>query len=324
MKKIVIAGGTGFLGTSIATYFARTGTEVVILTRGVPGEKNNTNATEAPPPLAGIRLVLWDALTLGDWTKEIYGADILINLCGKTVNCRYTRKNRQAIIDSRILPTQLLGAAIQNCTRPPKLWINASSATIYRHAMDKPQDELTGETEDNFSVQVCKQWEEAFFRMRTPFTRKVALRMAITLGSGGILKPYFNLVKWGLGGRQGSGKQMYSWVHIEDTCRIIAWLLEQKEMEGVYNCSSPEPVSNDIFMKTIRKHTGHFCGLPLFTWMLKLGAAIAGSEPELVLKSRWVVPTKLTASGFAFKYTSLDDAIKNIVANTAHKQYHLF
>ncbi|MEO5562107.1 MAG: DUF1731 domain-containing protein [Chitinophagaceae bacterium] len=205
-----------------------------------------------------------------------------------------------------------------------KLWINASSATIYRHATDGPQDEYTGEFHDGFSVQVCQRWEKVLYDQTTPATRKVALRMAITLGPGGVLIPYFNLLKFGLGGKQGSGKQMFSWIHIEDTCRMIEWIAAHEDLEGTYNCSSPNPVSNIEFMQQLRKATGHVFGLPAYEWMLKIGAPIIGTETELIVKSRWVVPTRIKETGFEFKYPFIKEAFTAIISQVPRKQYHLF
>jgi hypothetical protein len=177
---------------------------------------------------------------------------------------------------------------------------------------------------NDFSIQVCKLWEKTFFEMRTPFTRKIGLRMAITLGSGGVMTPYFNLLKFGLGGRQGNGRQMYSWVHIEDTIRMIEWIFEHPELEGTYNCCSPNPVTNNAFMSTLRKFTGHKFGLPAFEWMLAIGAKLIGTETELILKSRWVVPTKILQTGFTFKYPLLENAFTDIINKTPRHNYHLF
>jgi uncharacterized protein (TIGR01777 family) len=207
---------------------------------------------------------------------------------------------------------------------PPSLWINAASATIYRHAMDRPQDEETGEVHNDFSVQVCKLWEKTFFEERTPFTRKIAFRMAITLGAGGVMVPYFNLLKFGLGGKQGSGRQMYSWVHITDVCRAIDFMVEHPDLEGVYNLSSPNPITNETFMKTLRKAAGHKYGLPAYEWMLAIGTRLIGTEDELILKSRWVVPTKLLQEGFTFKYVTIDKAFADIISKVPRKSYHLF
>lgn len=321
-EKIIIAGGTGFIGTALAHYFGKDN-EVVILSRNIAESANNKNGCEHPLP-SNVRIIYWDGINGGAWEKELYGAAIIINLSGKSVNCRYTTKNKKLIFDSRTYPTKAIGNAIKKCTKPPKLWINAASATIYPHATTSPRDETFTEFENDFSVQVCREWEKVFEEQRTPFTRKVILRMCITLGSGGIMTPYFNLLKFGLGGKQGNGNQMYTWIHVEDTCRIVEWLYENKEMEGTYNCCSPEAVSNKTFMKELQKATGHKFGLPAYTWMLKMGAAVIGTETELVLKSRWVVPAKLLKSGFTFKYPNIKSAFTEIISRTPPKAYHLF
>lgn len=323
-EKIIIAGGSGFIGEEMIRYFGKDN-DICILTRQVNSGINNRNHYQSlrPEELNRVSWVQWDGITTSEWVKELDGADLLINLSGKSVNCRYTEKNKQEILTSRINPVNTLGKAIALCKRPPACWINASSATIYRHATDRAQDEYNGEFHDGFSVDVCRQWEKAFYDQPTPHTRKIALRMAITLGSGGVLIPYFNLLKFGLGGRQGSGKQMYSWVHIEDTCRMIEWLYEHPELEGTFNCSSPFPVTNKIFMQTLRKLTGHRFGLPAYEWMLKAGAVLIGTEIELVLKSRWVLPTRIKETGFSFRHPFLEEALEDLVRNIPRKQYHL-
>jgi uncharacterized protein (TIGR01777 family) len=188
-----------------------------------------------------------------------------------------------------------------------------ASATIYRHAEDRPQDEYTGEVGDDFSMRVCKSWEKTFFGHRTPFTRKIALRTAITLGRGGALAPYRRLVKWGLGGKQGDGRQMYSWVHIEDLGRAIEWFFDHPDMEGAYNIVAPEPLTNARFMAALRQAIGCRFGLPAPAWLLKFGAALIGTETELVLKSRWVLPTKLARTGFRFRYSKLNEALASLM-----------
>lgn len=310
-QKIIIAGGTGFIGRYLArAWSARY--EVVILTRQTARSENNSFGKNgiSLADAANIRLVKWDGNHTGGWCKELEGAALVVNLTGKPVNCRYTARNKALILNSRVNATNAIGRTIQQCVHPPKLWINAASATIYRHAEDYPQDEYTGEIKDDFSVQVCRQWEQALFEHRTPFTRKVALRMAFTLGSGGITVPFIRLVTCGLGGRMGNGRQMVSWVHIEDVRRMMEWLLEQKEAEGVYNCCSPNPVSNAVWMRTLRRLSGVRFGLPLPVWLLKAGAFIIGTETELLLKSRWVIPVKITEPGFKFQYPLLEDALK--------------
>jgi uncharacterized protein (TIGR01777 family) len=324
-KKIILPGGSGFIGQELAKYFGKEN-DVVILTRQQKDVKTNRNnfSSLTKEEQKQLRWVKWDGKTIGGWKDELEGASLVINLAGKSVNCSYNEKNKKEIFDSRTNATAAIGEAIRQSSKPPELWINASSATIYRHAEDLPQDEFTGEFHDDFSVQVCKRWEKTFYEQLTPQTRKVALRMAITLGPGGILIPYFNLLKFGLGGPQGSGRQMYSWVHIEDTCRMIEWIYDHKELEGTFNCTSPNPVSNKIFMETFRNVTGHIIGLPAFDWMLKLGAPIIGTEVELVLKSRWVVPTKILQTGYQFTFSYLRDALTDIISKVPRKQYHLF
>lgn len=324
-KRIVIAGGTGFIGREITKYFAPFN-EIVILTRNPRVRVDNafSNFELEDHKQSNVRFVEWDAKHQGEWTKEIDGCDIVINLAGRSVNCRYNKANKKEIFDSRTNPTQAIGEAIRKATVPPKLWINASSATIYRHATDRPQDEYTGEYHNDFSVQVCKLWEKTFFGERTPFTRKVAFRMAITLAGGGVIMPYLNLCRFGLGGKQGSGQQMFSWVHITDICRAIEFMYERNDLEGVFNLAAPGPVTNEVFMRRLRQATGHKFGLPAYTWMLKAGAAIMGTETELLLKSRWVLPTKLQQAGFTFTYPVIEKAFSQVIGALPRRSYHLF
>ncbi len=319
-KKIIIAGGSGFIGQELCNYFGR-GNEIIILGRQLPGQEANNHGQNSVEQevRSNLRFVKWDALHLGDWTSELEGAELLINLTGKSVNCRYTEKNKTEIFSSRTEPTKLLGEAIRKAVHPPKLWINAASATIYPHATSTPRDESFTDFADDFSVQVCQLWEHTFMEQRTPFTRKAALRMAITLGAGGVMVPYFNLLKFGLGGRQGYGEQMYSWIHIHDTCRMIDWIAEHTELEGIYNCSSPGAITNAVFMKTLREATGTRFGLPAFSWMLKMGGRIIGTEAELVLKSRWVLPSRIQATGFRFRYETLAPALEEIISKTPQR-----
>lgn len=292
-NKIVIAGGTGFIGRYLESRFNAEGYEVLIISR----DADHISWTDD----RGLK----DALE---------NAEVLINLAGKSVDCRYTKKNKELILSSRVETTRKLQTIAEKCVNPPKLWINASTATIYRHSEDKAMYEETGEIGTGFSVEIAKAWESAFFEKSLSRTRKVALRIAITLGkNGGVMKPYLNLVKFGLGGHQGNGKQMFSWIHIEDLYRIIRFVMIEKAMEGVYNASAPNPVTNKVFMQALRKILKPMIYLPSPTILLKIGAFFINTETELVLKSRWVVPGKLTKAGFQFKYPFLEDAFQDIV-----------
>ncbi len=299
--KIIIAGGSGFIGTYLADYFAKKENEIIILSR------------QQHPPKKNIKYVLWDARSIGPWKEELENADILINLTGKSVNCRYTEKNKIEILESRIRSTTILGTAINTLQHPPKIWFNAASATIYRHADDFPQDELSGEIGIDFSMDVCKAWEKCFYDQNVPHTRKIVLRMAITLGiEGGVILRFKNLVRFGLGGKMGHGEQMMSWVHVEDIARSIEFLAANENLNGIFNISSPYPLNNDAFMRAIRKAMGMPFGIPTPRWFLAFGAFIIGTETELIMKSRWVIPQKLIAAGFHFKYAKIEEVMKDI------------
>jgi len=304
-KKIVLAGGNGYLGNVFDGYYRDKAEEIVILSRHAkPVEKN-------------IRTVAWDGKSEGKWVAELVNADMLINLCGKNVNCRYSEKNKAEIIASRVLPTELLGRVINEMFEPPKLWINVTSATIYRHAEDRPQDEGTGQIGSGFSVDVCNAWEAAFRKYETPKTRKIALRMGIVLGrKDGVFPRLLNLVKLGMGGRQGNGQQYVSWIHEHDAARITEWLLNHREMSGIINCTAPIAIQNGRLMQLIRNIYGTPYGLPTPKWLLELGAIVIGTETELILKSRWVMPKRLTDSGFKFQYENAGAAIHDILSIT--------
>jgi uncharacterized protein (TIGR01777 family) len=306
-QKIILAGGNGYVGTVLANYYRSLANQVIILAR-TPKEQDGN-----------IKTVFWDGKTQGDWVKELPGADMLINLCGKNVNCRYTEKNKAAIIASRVLPTTVLGEVIAELKNPPALWINVTSATIYRHAEDRPQDEETGEIGTGFSIDVCRKWEETFFNTDTPKTRKIALRMSIVMGAAdGAFPRLLNLVRLGLGGMQGDGQQYVSWVHEQDTARCTEWLLEHTELDGVINCTAPTPIKNKFFMSYIRKACGMPFGFPAPEWLLKMGAVVIGTETELILKSRWVLPKRLTDAGFVFLFPEANAAIENILQKKAN------
>jgi uncharacterized protein len=285
-KKIVIAGGTGFTGKYLTQKFKALGYQVII--------------------------IKWD--NAAAIIAAIDNATILINLAGKSVDCRYNEKNKREIFDSRINTTKILGNAVLRCKNPPALWINSSTATIYRHAEDRGMTESTGEIGSGFSVNVATNWEKSFFDFKLTNTRQVALRMAIVLGKdGGVIKPLKNLVRFGLGGKQGKGNQMFSWIHIEDLYNIIIFLQQHKELNGVFNTSAPNPVTNKTLMQLFRKNMNAVIGLPAPAWLLKFGAILIKTETELILKSRWVVPERLLQAGYRFKYQTVDEALKNIL-----------
>ena len=306
MNKIVIAGGTGFLGKMLCEHFANLNYDVVVLSRREHKSVGN------------ISQVKWDGETLADWANELEGAHALINLCGKSVDCRYTESNKKQIYDTRLKSTKILGKVIEACENPPKVWMNSSSATIYRHAEDRDMDEETGEMGTGFSVDVCQKWENTFFDSTTPDTRKVALRIAIVLGKdGGAFQPLKSLTKIGFGGRQGSGDQYFSWVHEADFVNIVSYILENDDLNGVYNVSAPNPVKNTLFMSSLRKVLKVPFGIPMPKWMLEIGALIIRTETELILKSRRVIPKKLMENGYKFQFPNLENAISNLVQKEA-------
>jgi len=289
MKKIVIAGGTGFLGSSLVDHWKDAEVQIFILTRRRCEDYGN------------VHYVKWDGKHLGYWTKVLEGADVLINLNGKSVDCRYTQDNKELIYDTRIDATYILGKAVEGCINPPKLWINAASATIYRHAEDKDMDEQAGEIGTGFSVDVCKKWEASFKSFQLKNTRQVIFRIGIVLGEkGGPLKPLLNLAKIGFGGRQGSGKQFFSWIHVNDFVRAFDFIISREDLDGTFNLTGPRPVRNYEMMHQIRRLANRRFGLPMPKWLLEIGAIFIRTETELILKSRRVVPRRLLEEGFEF------------------------
>ncbi len=292
--KIILAGGTGFIGKHLSAYFMQQGNEIVILSR------SNTHGKDK------LRFVRWDGETLGGWKNEIEGADVVINLAGRSINTRYTEKNKKEVLESRINATHIIGEAIKQCKTPPKVWMNMSSATIYENSETEPQDEFSGKIGDDFSMNVCKAWEKTFYNAVVPDTRKIVARLSIVLGDdGGALKPFRNLARFGLGGKMGSGKQMMSWVHIDDVVGAIDFLIRHETLSGIFNITSPNAISNKEFMKTLRKSVHMPIGIPSAEWMIKIGAFVIGTESELILKSRWSVPKKLIEAGYIFKFPDI-------------------
>ncbi len=314
--RVVIAGASGFIGRYLAAAFRAEGAAVRLIGRG------------------GADATWGDTVAITDLLE---GTDLLVNLAGKSVNCRYNPHNRAEILRSRVDTTRELAASIRACNAPPALWINSSTATIYRHADDRPMTESTGELGEGFSVNVARAWEKEFFDGELPGTRRVALRMAIVLGDGSALLPLIRLAKFGLGGpqvdgpwfstaarraagtfhvfRARGGSQKFSWIHIADVLGIIRFLRTRGDLDGVINASSPNPSDNRTVMRTLRRALGVPFGIPTPRWMLEVGSAVIRTETELVLKSRWVLPERLGAAGYEFEHPQLEPAIRSIVAN---------
>jgi uncharacterized protein len=309
--KIVIPGGSGQVGRILARYFHSLGHAVTVLSRN--------------PGLAPWRVRLWDGDSPGDWISELEQSDVCINLAGRSVNCRYGAANRRAIYESRVRSTRLLNQVIASLARPPRLWINASTATIYRHALDRPMSEADGELGGNepgapdtwnFSIQVAKAWEDAFFSTPTPRTRKIATRSALTLSPdrGGVFDTLLGLVRHGLGGKQGSGTQYVSWIHETDFIRAIEFLVAREDIAGVVNLASPAPLPNADFLRALREAWGTRIGLPAPQWLIEIGAYLMRTESELVLKSRRVLPGRLLAAGLEFAFPQWPGAARDLVA----------
>ncbi|MDB5311050.1 MAG: hypothetical protein JWO38_5252 [Gemmataceae bacterium] len=303
--KVVIPGGSGQVGAIVARHFHAGGHEVVVLSRS--------------PASAAWRVVPWDAVTVGPWAAELDGADVVINLAGRSVNCRYTAANRRAILDSRVESTRAVGRAIVRAARPPRVWLQAGTATIYAHSLDAPNDEDTGAVGGSepdapdtwkFSIDVATAWERALAEAETPGTRKVSLRAAMTMspGHGGVFDVLLRLVRWGLGGRAGDGRQYVSWVHDRDFVRAVSWLIDHADLAGPVNICAPNPLPNAEFMRALRGAWGVRFGLPAARWMLEPGTWALRTETELVLKSRRVVPGRLLRSGFAFDFPTWPEA----------------
>jgi len=297
--KIVIPGGSGQVGTLLARSFHGKGHEVIVLSRA--------------PESAAWRVRVWDRESLGDWASELEGAHVVINLAGASVNCRYTPDNRRAILASRVNSTRVLGEAIARAKDPPKVWLQAGTATIYAHRYDAANDEATGilgGSEPNaphtwrFSIDVASSWEKALDETIVPNTRKVKLRSAMVMGPdpGGIFDTLLRLVRFGLGGRAGDGRQYVSWIHHEDFVSAIDWLIDHDDVAGAVNLAAPNPLPNAEFMKALRRAWGASIGLPAAAWMLEIGAIFLRTETELILKSRRVVPGRLLREGFGFQF----------------------
>jgi uncharacterized protein (TIGR01777 family) len=303
-RKIILPGGAGYRGRHLAEYFPRHNHQIIILSRHPPPDAN-----------PNIRHLPWDGRTLGPWDAHFDNAHAVINLTGRSVNCRYTAKHKQEIYDSRLLSTAVVGKAIAAAKNPPQTWINSSSATIYRDAYDRPMDEATGQPGHGFSVDVCQKWEAALDAAPTAHTRKVAIRTAMVFGPGadGVFEAFHRIVKLGLGGTLGRGDQFVSWTHLQDFCRAIHFIIDNPTLAGPVNLASPNPIPNRDFMRIFRHACHKTIGLPATRWMLEIGAFFLRTETELLLKSRRVIPTKLLAAGFQFEFPELRPALDDIV-----------
>lgn len=300
--RIVIAGGSGFLGRALVAHWAKEGHDLTVLSRG------------QGPSRHGEKQLSWDGRTLGAWAAEIDGCDLLINLAGRSVDCRYTSKNKADIMNSRIESTAVLWQAVTEASKAPRVWMNASTATIYRHAQDRPMTEVEGEIGDDFSMGVAKAWEAAFFAQEPRGMRQIALRTSIVMGEeGGAFPVLSRLTSLGLGGRQGDGRQMVSWIHLTDFCRAVDHLFEREELDGVVNVTAPHPLTNQSFTEILCRQMGVWIGLPHPRFLLELGAAVIRTETELVLKSRWVLPERLTQSGFKWRYGHWQEAVEELL-----------
>jgi uncharacterized protein (TIGR01777 family) len=303
-NRILLAGGSGFLGRLLRPYLEAEGWQVTVLSRAAaPGT------------------VPWDGRTLGPWADLLAGAAALINLAGRSVNCRYTRRNRRAMMNSRIESTRILGQAIAASPNPPAVWLNASTATIYKHSLDRPMDELTGEiaptpeAKDAFSIDIAQAWEAQLAAAPTPATRKVALRAAMVLAPvpGTVLPVLARLARWRLGGPMAGGRQYISWIHHRDFCRAVSFLLRPNPLAGPVNLAAPQPLPNAAFMAALRQHLGVRIGLPASRVMLEAGAFFLRTETELILKSRRVIPTRLLDAGFSFDFPALQPALRDLL-----------
>lgn len=292
-KSMMIAGANGFMGRFISRYFLGQGWEVLGLVRRDEGLAD------------GVEFVGWDGETLeADWAERLEGVDVLLNLAGRSVNCRYNEENKRQILDSRVNSTKVLGEAVLGCSYPPRLWMNASTGTIYADERDIAQTESAGVIGDGFSVEVAQAWEDAFDAVAvSDSVRKITLRTSIVMGEekGAVLDVLGGLASWYLGGKMGDGGQMVSWIDSHDVCRVLEWMIENEEASGVYNLASPEVMTNAEMMKRVRERVGVSFGLPASEWMLRVGAFFMRTEVELILKSRWVYPERLLDEGFVFE-----------------------
>ncbi|MBL7982387.1 MAG: TIGR01777 family oxidoreductase [Flavobacteriales bacterium] len=303
-KHIVLAGGTGLMGRLLTRHFSERNIPVIVLTRGKSEERNGTTH------------IHWDPEHPRDLEQHLNGAQAVIGLAGATVDRRYNAKGKWTIMHSRLSSTLALGDALGRCTDPPEAWLQLSTATIYRHAQDRPMDQYTGELGEGFSVEVARSWEAAANSFDLPRTRMALLRSAMVLSpNGGVLPRLVQLTRAGLGGRHGSGEQFVSWIHAQDLCRAIDHLLDRPDARGVYDIAAPEPTRDGYLMELLRARYRPLIALPQPRWLLELGACVLGTETELILKSRRVVPKRLLREGFQFAHPGITEALVDLLGN---------
>ncbi|ONH62576.1 epimerase [Frankia sp. CcI49] len=323
--KIIIPGGTGHLGRLLTGAFLDAGHEVVVLSRREPAPAGAAGRADARP--GDGRVVCWDGRTLGPWAAEVDGADAVINLAGRSVNCRYTQRNLQEMMASRVDSATVVGAAIARAAAPPRVWLQMSTATIYAHSHDQANDEATGVVGGAepgvpaywaFSVDIARAWESAQADAPTPRTRKVALRASMVMapGRGGAFDMLWRMARLGLGGPVAGGRQYMSWIHGDDFARAVALLLAREDLTGPVNLASPEPLPYRDFMAQLRAAAGVPVGLPATAWMAELGAFLLRSDTELLLKSRRVVPGRLLDAGFVFAHPQWQAAARDLVTRS--------
>jgi uncharacterized protein (TIGR01777 family) len=301
-KRVILAGGSGFLGKLLSEYLTERGYEIIVLTRH-------------PAQNAGrIKEVYWDGRTLGPWAELLNGARAVVNLAGKSVNCRYTPQNRREINESRVNSVRVIGEAIHACSKPPRVLVQAASLAIYGDTGDRWCDESTSPG-DGFPVETCLLWEKAFEESPTPQTRRVILRIGFVLGkSRGALQTLGRLAKLGLGGTVGNGRQYISWIHCLDMTRLFFAAIEQEQMSGVFNATGPQPVTNAEFMRELRRAVHRPWSPPVPTWAVHIGSRLMGTEACLALTGRRCVPKRLQDFGFDFNFPMLREALADIYA----------
>lgn len=346
-KKMILAGGRGFLGGLLANYFRDRGWDIVVLTRAKAAPESysadhtaassahvsdaDADGSASPEKIGTVSSVEWDGCTIGEWAAKFDGAQVVINLAGRSVNCRYHKRNRKLMMDSRVNSTRVIGQAIAHCEQPPPVWFNLSTATIYKHTFGDGWDE-TGKigadpaAKDAFSIDVATAWEQTFSDARVPKTRKVALRSAMVFGlsndANNVFQVLLRLVRCGLGGPMATGRQWVSWIHERDFCRAIEFLITQEDIDGPVNLAASNPLRNTEMMRTLRQTLRVPVGLPAPQWMLEIGAFLLRTETELTVKSRRVVPGRLLNAGFQFEFKRFDTAMKELARRSIVNRRH--